>query len=158
MHNQSAGSSTMFEGCCIDELISHLGRGFNGTTFNVLTAAYVRMLEIAFHDVATANLDRAQAASWANVIESLIVLTLVGQEQLLRPFMEARNNSKQYAENYGYGSIGWVAVHDPKNVMNHIWPNDESLQNPERALVDERRTFLLSVAFGRVVDTSNRAG
>lgn len=156
MHNQSVGSSIMYENYSINELIPHLGRGFNGATFNELTAAYVRMLGIAFHDVATANFDRALAASWANVIESLIVLTLVGKEHLIRPFMEARNNSKQYAENYGYGSVGWVAFHDPENVMNHIWPNDESLQSHERALVEERRTFLLSVAFGRMVDSSSK--
>ena len=144
----------MSSGRCLDELISHLGRGFNGTTFNELTAAYVRMLEIAFHDASTPNADRALAATWANALESLIVLTLVGNEQLLRPFMEARNSSKQHAEKYGYGSIGWVAIRDPTNVMNRIWPDDKSLQNSEQASVDERRTFLLSVAFGRAVDTS----
>lgn len=158
MHTQSTDSSTMFAGRCLDELIPHLGRGFNGTTFGEFADAYRRMLEIAFHDVSTPNEDRALAATWARVLESLIVLTLVGHEQLLRPFMEARNSSKQNAEKYGYGSIGWVAIHDPKNVMNRIWPDDESLQHPERASVDERRTFLLSVAFGRVGDASDRAG
>ena len=158
MHSQSDGRSTMFENRGLYELIPTLGRGFQGATFEELADAYLRMLEIAFHDVATPNEDRAQAATWANVLESLIVLSLVGHEQLIRPFMDARNFSKQNAEKYGYGSIGWVAIHDSKNITNRIWPDDESLLNPERAAVDERRTFLLRVAFGRAVDASNRAG
>ena len=158
MGSQSTAGSTIFANRCLDELIPHLGRGFNGTTFNELAAAYERMLEIAFHDVSTPHEDRALAATWANVLESLLVLTLVGHEQLLRPFMEARNSSKQLAEKYGYGSIGWVAIHEPENVISRVWPDDESPQNPERASVDERRMFLLSVAFGRAVDASNREG
>ena len=38
----------MFAGRGLDELIPHIGRGFDGTTFNEFAAAYVRMLEIAF--------------------------------------------------------------------------------------------------------------
>lgn len=148
----------MFENRGLDELIPYFGLGFQGATFEELADAYQRILEIAFHDVTTSNEDRAQAAAWANVLESLIILTLVGHEQLIRPFMDARNISKQNAEKYGYGSIGWVAIHDSKNIMNRIWPDDELLQDPERIAVHERRTFLLSVAFGRAVDASNRAG
>lgn len=148
----------MFADRCLYELITHLGCGFNGTTFSDFSAAYVRMLEITFHEVSTPNEDRALAATWANVLDSLIVLKLVGHEQLLRSFIGARNLSKLNAEKYGYGSIGWVAIHDPKNMMNRIWPDDESLQNPERSSVDERRTFLLSAAFGRAVDALNREG
>ena len=78
MHSQSAENSTMFAGRCLDEMVFHLGRRFNGATFNEFAAAYVRMLEIAFHDVSTPNEDRALAATWAHVLESLIVLTSVG--------------------------------------------------------------------------------
>ena len=149
MNNLSAITSTMFADHCLDEMIPHLGRALNVTTFNELCAAYVRMLEITFHDISTPNDDRALAAAWANVLESLVVLTLVGHEHLLPSFTEARNLSKVHAEKYGYGSIGWIAIHDPENVMSRVWPDDESLQNPERSAVDERRMFLLSVAFGR---------
>ena len=155
MENQSATGSTMFPNHCLEELIPHLCRGFDGTTFNEFAAAYERMLEITFHDVATPNEDRALAASWAKVLESLIILTLVGHEHLLQPFMEARNSSKQLAEKYGYGSIGWVAIHDLNNVMSRVWTGDESTQNPNRESVNERRRFLLSVAFGRTDDASN---
>jgi hypothetical protein len=157
MQSQSDGNSTMFANRGLDELIPYFGRGFNGTTFNEFADAYLRMLEIAFHDVSTPNQDRALAATWAHVLESLIVLTLVGHERLLRPFMEARNRSKQQAETYGYGSIGWVAMHDSKKAIDRICLDDESLQNLKRAAVNERRTFLLSVAFGRAADASNRA-
>jgi len=155
MENQSAAGSTMFANHCLDELIPHLCRGFNGTTFNEFAAAYERMLEITFHDVATPNEDRALAASWAKILESLVVLTLVGHEHLLQPFMEARNSSKQLAEKYGYGSIGWLAIHDPDNFMSRVWPGDESPQNPKRESVNEHRRFLLSVVFGRTADASN---
>lgn len=158
MHSQSNSRSTIFENRGLDELIPYLGRGFHGATFGELADAYQRILEIVFHDVTTSNEDRAQAAAWANVLESLIILTLVGHEQLILPLMDARNMSKQNAEKYGYGSIGWVAIHDSKNIMNRIWPDNGLLQDPERFAVNERRKFLLSVVFGREVDASNRVG
>ncbi len=73
MHKQSAENSAMFAGRCLDEMLLHLGLRFNGTTFSEFAAAYVRMLEFAFHDASTQNEDRALAATWAHVLESLIV-------------------------------------------------------------------------------------
>lgn len=157
MEGKSTGKSISFEGRSLDEMIPYLGRGFNETDFNELAAAYVQMLEITFHEASTPSEDRALAAAWATVLESLIVLTLVGHKQLLGPFMDARNASKRNAENYGYGSIGWTAIHDPDGLINRIWPDDEALQHAGRASVQDRRAFLLSVAFGREVDAYSGA-
>ena len=158
MPAQTSEHSSSFAQQNLNELIFSLARGFNGTTFGELADAYRRMLEIAFDEISTRNDDRALAAAWASVIESLIVLTLVNREQLLKAFIEARNMSKANAEKYGYGSVGWTAIHEPNAMMDRVLGDDAATSQAGKKDIEDRRAFLLSVAFGRVNDGSNGAG
>ena len=141
---------TLFSGRGLGEMIPYLGRVFNGTGFNELAAARERMLDIAFHVRETSHHDRATAASWANVIESLIVLIFIERPEMLDPFMKARNASMARAAQYGFGSLGYIAIHEPGKVANRIWSDESDLS--ERQDIEERRAFLMSVAFGRSSD------
>jgi hypothetical protein len=146
-----------FSGRRIDEMIPYLGRVFQGTSFNELAAAYQKMLEIAFHEHETENDDRADAAAWANVLNSLMVVALVGHEESLKEFLRARNMSMKNAENYGYGSIGYMVRYKPAGPSSSISDESEDERNLERQLIEERRAFLLSVSFGRAVDARSEA-
>lgn len=150
MQSPTTDWRALFKARPLQELIPYLGRVFNGTTFNEFGAAYERMLEIAFHDPTTPNDDRASAASWANVLDSLIVLTLAGREEMLVLYSKARNSSMTHATRNGYGSLAFVALHDSGNLLNRVW--SEEGMTEERQSIEERRAFLLSVAFGRASD------
>jgi hypothetical protein len=147
---------TLFSGRALHEMVPYLGRVFNGTGFNELAAARERMLDIAFHVHETPHDDRATAVSWAVVIESLIVLLFVDRPEMRDLFLNARKSSMARAAQYGYGSLGYVAIHEASEVVNRIWSTESG--SSELQAVEERRAFLMSVAFGRSSDAPESGG
>ena len=141
---------TFFSAFDSNEIVQHFGKLFVGSSLNELAAARERTLAVAFRERETPHDERATAAAWSNVLESLIVLLLAGRPEMHERFLEARNASMHYASEFGYGSIGYAAIHEPNKIASRVF-GDES-ENPDRQSVADRRAFLMSVAFGRSED------
>lgn len=141
-----------FANASVRDLAIKIAHGVNGTSVNEFTAIYARFLDLAFHDKTTSHNDRALAACWAKVVESIISITMEDRPDVLTPFVKARNASLEHAVEWGYGSVGYIACHEPSALGEKIFaPDDEkSLRNEEH----DRSNFLLSIAFGRQDDSS----
>ena len=156
MQHSFSDWSVFFSDHGLHEIIPYVGKFFAGSSFNELAAMRERMLEITFHEHDTPNDERATAASWANILESLIVLLLADRPDMHLRFIEARNASMDRASQYGYGSIGYAALHEPGEVATRIF--GDAAESLGRQPVVDRRAFLMSVAFGRSEDAPSSGG
>ena len=139
-----------FANASIRDLVIQIAHGVNGTEANEFTAIYAKFLDLAFHDKTTSHNDRALAACWAKVAESIISIAMEDRPDVLTPFARARNASLELAVEWGYGSVGYVATHEPHALGEKIFASDDekSIRNEERS----RSNFLLDIAFGRQDD------
>ena len=96
--------------------------------------------------------DRAIAACWARAVESIVFITLENQPETLQRFLSAKSASLEYAAEWGYGSVGFIATHEPSDLLDKTF----ALEGANRVRDDERdrQHFLLSAAFGREADVS----
>ena len=143
---------SIFASASIRDLAIYVARGMDGKELNEVTAVYARFVALAFHDELLAHHDRALAACWARVVESMIRIVLEGQSDTLNRFLLARNSSLKLAAEWGYGSVGFIATHEPSNLFEKTFAADgeDSARNEER----DRRNFLMSAAFGREIDVA----
>ena len=139
-----------FHSFSLKQLVADVGKGVSEKTFNELAAVYSRFLNIGLHDPNTSDNDRAMAACWARSLEFLIKIGIEHDLTILAKFMEARNARLQYASEWGYGSVGYIAVNEPNNVCVKTFAADG--ENAERDDERDRRHFLMSAAFGRESD------
>ena len=144
---------SLFAGRDIVEIIYYIGTKLNGTSFSELSSMYQRALDVAFHEPQTSNRDRASAATWANALESLILLSLVGREELIEQYSNARNLSQRNAENHGYGSLSYFVHHGSAGQADDEKSIPAAQIEHNEKIIALRREFLLSIAFGRTEDS-----
>ena len=139
-----------FHAFSLKQFVAVVGNGVFEKSFNELAAVYSRFIKIGLHDPDTSDNGRAIAACWARSLEFLIRMGIEHDPTVLAQFMEARDASLQYASDWGYGSVGYIAVNEPSNVMAKTFAADG--ENADRDDERDRRHFLMSAAFGRESD------
>ena len=144
--------SGVFADNSVHDLAIHVPRGVNGKALNEPTALYARFLEIAFHDKKSTNHDRALAACWVRAVESIVFISLENQPDTLQRFLFAKSASLEYAAEWGYGSVGFIATHEPLNLLDKTFAPEGA--NRTRDAERDRQHFLLGTAFGREADVS----
>lgn len=137
------------ESATLRQLIILAAGGLDGRSFNEVAALRERLLDLAFHELQKTTSDRLLAATWARAIDSAIMLMLESKHASLSGYLNARDQSKSYALERGFGSFPFNTRAEPdpvavsENFMRTVCGDDIA---PEG--VRELRVLLAYVAFG----------